>query len=374
MTMNLEPGTKGLHALYGRSLLTTHDWSTDDLDALLAVASRLEALDRAGTRVDVLRGQLAYAMFFDNSTRTKSAWAGAAARLGMHPVIVDGSSTQVSHGETAEETGAMLGMNAHALGVRHDLILGEGNAFMRDVQRGIDGYLAATDDSRVVPIVNLQCDIDHPTQSLADLLWLREHFGGSVAGRRITVSWAYSPSYAKPLSVPQGVVSLLTRFGAHVTLAHPPGYELLAEPMAWAAEGAAESGGSLRVTDDMDDAFAGAQAVYPKSWGPQVLMRERVAANRQGDRDGMHDIEQRALAHNAEFRSWICDERRMALTDNALYLHCLPADIGAEVSPGVMEQFRVAVAREANKKVYVVMALLAAAKVPDLSAVLNGGV
>ncbi len=129
----------------------------------------------------------------------------------MHPVIVDGSSTQVSHGETAEETGAMLGMNAHALGVRHDLILGEGNAFMRDVQRGIDAYLAATDDTRVVPIVNLQCDVDHPTQSLADLLWLREHFGGSVAGRRITVSWAYSPSYAKPLSVPQGVVSLLTR-------------------------------------------------------------------------------------------------------------------------------------------------------------------
>jgi knotted carbamoyltransferase YgeW len=374
MTMNSEPGTAGLHALYGRSLLTTHDWSTDDLDTLLAAASRLEALDRAGVRVDVLRGELAYAMFFDNSTRTKSAWAGAAARLGMHPVIVDGSSTQVSHGETAEETGAMLGMNAHALGVRHDLILGEGNAFMRDVQRGIDGYLAATDDARVVPIVNLQCDIDHPTQSLADLLWLREHFGGSVAGRRITVSWAYSPSYAKPLSVPQGVVSLLTRFGAHVTLAHPPGYELLAEPMAWAAEGAAESGGSLRVTDDMDDAFAGAQAVYPKSWGPQLLMRERVAANRQGDRDAMHDIEQRALAHNAEFRAWICDERRMALTDDALYLHCLPADIGAEVSPGVMEQFRVAVAREANKKVYVVMALLAAAKVPDLTAVLNGGV
>ena len=373
MTKNSVPDSTRLQALYGRSLLTTHDWSTYDLDTLLAVACRLEALDRAGVRVDVLRGELAYAMFFDNSTRTKSAWAGAAARLGMQPVIVDGSSTQVSHGETAEETGAMLGMNAHALGVRHDLILGEGNEFMRDVQRGIDAYLTATGDRRVVPIVNLQCDVDHPTQSLADLLWLREHFGGSVAGRRITVSWAYSPSYAKPLSVPQGVVSLLTQFGAHVTLAHPPGYELLADPMAWASEGAATSGGSLRVTDDMDIAFAGAQAVYPKSWGPQTLMRERVAANSKGDRDALHDIEQRALAHNAEFRGWICDERRMALTDDALYLHCLPADIGAEVSPGVMEQFRVAVAREANKKVYVVMALLAAAKVANLAAVLNGG-
>ena len=363
-----------LHALYGRSLLTTHDWSTDDLDTLLAVATELEDLDRAGARLDVLRGELAYAMFFDNSTRTKSAWAGAAARLGMHPVIVDGSSTQVSHGETAEETGAMLGMNAHALGVRHDLILGEGNAFMRDVQHGIDTYLAATADERVVPIVNLQCDVDHPTQSLADLLWLRENFGGSVAGRRITVSWAYSPSYAKPMSVPQGVVSLLTRFGADVTLAHPAGYELLAESMAVAADDAAASGGSFRVTSDMDEAFADAQAVYPKSWGPQALMWERVAANRAGDKTAMHDIEQRALALNADHRSWICDERRMALTADAAYLHCLPADIGAEVSAGVMDRFRVAVAREANKKVYVIMALLAAAKIPDLGAVLSGGV
>ena len=373
MNKNSVPDSLRLKALYGRSLLTTHDWSTDDLDTLLAVAARFEALDSAGMRVDVLRGELAYAMFFDNSTRTKSAWAGAAARLGMHPVIVDGSSTQVSHGETAEETGAMLGMNSHALGVRHDLILGEGNAFMRDVQRGIDAYLAASGDPRVMPIVNLQCDIDHPTQSLADLLWLREHFGGSVAGQHITVSWAYSPSYAKPLSVPQGVVSLLARFGAHVTLAHPPGYELLSEPMAWATADAVTSGGSFRVTHDMDEAFAGAQAVYPKSWGPQALMWERVAANSKGDREAMHGIEQRALALNAQHRSWICDERRMALTADALYLHCLPADIGAEVSPGVMDRFRVHVAREANKKVYVIMALLAVAKVPDLAAILNGG-
>ena len=364
-----------LEAVFGRSLLTTHDWTTEELSALMAVAEQFERLDRAGVRVHLLADELAYAMFFDNSTRTKSAWAGAAARLGMHPVIVDGSSTQVAHGETAAETGAMLGMNAHALGVRHDLILGEGNAFMRDVLAGISGYLADSHDERVVPVVNLQCDIDHPTQALADLLWLREHFGGDVAGRRITMSWAYSPSYAKPLSVPQGVVSLLTRFGAHVTLAHPQGYELLPEPMAWAAEGAVASGGSFRVTHDMDDAFAGADAVYPKSWGPLVLMGERVAANRAGDAGLLKDIEHRALQQNAQHRDWICDERRMALTGgtgggtregDALYLHCLPADIGAEVSPRVMDRFRVSVAREANKKVYVIMAMLAVAKVRGL--------
>jgi knotted carbamoyltransferase YgeW len=358
-------------ALHRRSLLLTQDWSTRDLDALLGLAARLEALDRTGRRAALLPDQLAYALFFDNSTRTKSAWAGAAARLGMQPVIVDGSSTQVAHGETAEETGAMLGMNAHALGIRHDLVLGEGNRFMRAVKAGIDGYLKASGDRRAVPIVNLQCDVDHPTQTLADLLWLGERLG-HLAGKRIAVSWAYSPSYAKPLSVPQGLITLLTRFGAHVTLAQPEGYRLMDEPMAAAAANAATSGGSFRTVASMDEAFEGAHAVYPKSWGPWDLMQERVAANRAGDRTAMADIERRALERNARHRDWICDERRMGTTRDALYLHCLPADIGAEVSAGVMERFRTDVAREANKKVYVIMALLAAAKVKDLAAELAG--
>jgi knotted carbamoyltransferase YgeW len=362
--------TTSLLALRGRSLLLTQDWPAPELAALLALASRLESLDRAGRRPLLLPGELAYALFFDNSTRTKAAWAGAAARLGMQPVIVDGTSTQVAHGETALETGAMLGMNAHALGVRHDLILGDGQRFMRDVKRGIDDYLAATGDRRSVPVVNLQCDVDHPTQTLADLLWLRESLG-DLAGKRIAVSWAYSPSYAKPLSVPQGLITLLTRFGAHVSLAHPEGYLLLDEPMAWARRNAELSGGSFRVVDSMDEAFAGAHAVYPKSWGPYALMLERVEAHRTGNQPRMAEIEAEALARNARHRDWICDERRMALTAGALYMHCLPADIGAEVTPGVMERFRVAVARQANKKLYVIMAALAAAKLEALEARLD---
>jgi knotted carbamoyltransferase YgeW len=364
MTSAPEP----LRALLGRSLLTTGDASTPELEALLALAARLEARDHEGRKTALLPDELAYALFFDNSTRTKSAWAGAAARLGMKPVIVDGSSTQVAHGETAAETGAMLGMNAHALGIRHDLILGEGNRFMREVKKGIDAYLEATEARRWVPIVNLQCDEDHPTQTLADLLWLREHFRGSLRGRTIAVSWAYSPSYAKPLSVPQGLITLLPRFGAHVRLAHPEGYALLPGPLKKAEHNAAEGGGSFRIVPTMDEAFKGADAVYPKSWGPFALMQERVEANRAGDRGRLAEIEARALETNARHRDWICDERRMGLTKEALYLHCLPADIGAEVSPGVMERFRLAVARQANKKVYVIMALLAAAKVESLAA------
>jgi len=359
---------KVLAALHGRSLLVTRDWSAPEIDALLAVASRFEAADRAGRATDLLPNELAYALFFDNSTRTKSAWAGAASRLGMRPVIVDGSSTQVEHGETAEETGAMLGMNAHALGVRHDLILGEGNRFMRAVRQGIADYLAATRDPRQVPVVNLQCDVDHPTQVLADLMWLRESFPGGLRKKKIAMTWAYSPSYAKPLSVPQGVAMLMTREGADVVLAHPPGYTLMPDTLETAAKHARESGGTFTVTDSMDDAFAGADAVYPKSWGPYDLMLERVEANRARDRERMKDIERRALERNASHRDWICDERRMGLTKggDALYLHCLPADIGDEVTPGVMAKHKVNVAREANKKLYVIMALLAVAKVPDL--------
>ena len=364
---------QAIAGLFGRSMLTTQEWSVADLEALAQVATAFAALDRARRSMAVCPNELAYAMFFDNSTRTKSAWAGAASRLGMQPVIVDGSSTQVSHGETAAETGAMLGMNAHALGVRHDLILGEGNRFMREVKRGIDEYLAATDDTRKVPVVNLQCDIDHPTQTMADLLWIRERYPGGLAGKKIAVSWAYSPSYAKPLSVPQGLITLLTRFGAHVTLAHPEGYRLMDACTSDAAKNAQATGGSFNVVHSMDAAFDGADVVYPKSWGPYDLMQERVQANQAKDKNAMADIEKRALERNARFKDWICDEKRMARTagGNALYMHCLPADIGAEVSSGVMDRFKVHVAREANWKVYVIMALLAAAKVENLASRLN---
>jgi ornithine carbamoyltransferase len=265
---------EGLAVLHGQSLLLTQDWSTRDLDALLALASSLEALDRKGVPTDLLPDSLAYALFFDNSTRTKSAWAGAAARLGMQPVIVDGSSTQVSHGETAAETGAMLGMNAHALGIRHDLILGEGNRFMREVKQGIDDYLAATGDRRVVPIVNLQCDVDHPTQTLADLLWLRERLG-ELAGKKIAVSWAYSPSYAKPLSVPQGP-ELFTRYGAHVRWP-TRGYGLMKAHRGRRRHAAEQR----QLHSATMDTRSGRGHRLPKSWGPYDLMFERALGNRR---------------------------------------------------------------------------------------------
>ena len=339
-----------LEELHGRSMLLTREWSRDELEAVCNVAQALEILDRRGESARLLPNELHYALFFDNSTRTKSSWAGASVRLGGTPMVVDGSSTQVAHGETAEETGAMLGMNAHALGIRHDLLLGEGNAFMRGVKAGIEEYLREGGETRVVPVVNLQCDVDHPTQTLADLCYLRDRFPDGLEGKTVAVSWAYSPSYAKPLSVPQGLISLLPRFGMKVRLAHPPGYDLMPEVVE-----AARESGNFTHCSSMDEAFDGADVVYPKSWGPYDLMLERKSG-------AMKEVEQRMLARNREFTSWICDERRMKLTRNALYMHCLPADIGAEVAPAVLDRFRFSLAREANKKLYVIMAILALSK------------
>jgi len=366
--------SEAVDALHGRSMLLTQDWTTVEIETLCALAEALQALDRHGAVPPLFSQQLFWALFFDQSTRTKSSWAGAAARFGAQPVIVDGSSTQVSHGETAVETGAMLGMNSHAMGVRHDLILGEGNRFMREMKKGIDDYLAATGDDRVVPIVNLQCDIDHPTQALADLLWLREKFPEGLAGKTIAMSWAYSPSYAKPLSVAQGIITLMTRFGMNVRLAYPEGYDLMTECTDAARANAEASGGTFTITHDMDEAFDRADIVYPKSWGPYDLMLERVEANREKNPDRLKEIERRALERNRQYTDWICDERRMSLTQdgNAQYLHCLPADIGAEVSPGILETFRADLAREANKKVYAIMALVAAAKAKGLKERLGG--
>jgi knotted carbamoyltransferase YgeW len=357
-----------LASLYRRSMLLTSDWSRSQLDTLCWLAETFEAFDRAGVATTLFPDELHLAVFFDSSTRTKSSWAGAASRLGARPLVVDGATTQVSHGETAEETGAMLGMNAHALGVRHDLILDEGNQFMRGALAGIEQYLAELGSDRVVPLVNLQCDIDHPTQTVADLCWLREQFPHGLAGKTVAVSWAYSPSYAKPLSVPQGLITLMTRYGANVRLAHPGGYRLRSDTMEAATRFAGESGGSFEIVNTMDEAFRDADVVYPKSWGPYDLMLERNDANLRGDQSAMADIEFQSLERNAGHTDWICDELRMGLTADgeALYMHCLPADIGSEVSAGVMDKYRHAVAREANKKVYVMMALLAGAKEPQL--------
>jgi knotted carbamoyltransferase YgeW len=224
-------------------------------------------------------------------------------------------------------------------------------------------------------IINLQCDVDHPTQSLADLAWLKRHFGGleRLRGKKIAMTWAYSPSYGKPLSVPQGVIGLMTRFGMDVTLAHPEGYGLIPEVIEIARRNATQNGAKFEVVGSMEEAFSGADVVYPKSWAPFRVMQKRTELLRQSDKEGLKALEKECLANNARFKGWECDRAKMNLTRDrsALYMHCLPADItgvscqAGEVSAEVFEQYRLQTYHEASYKPFVISALMFLSRLRD---------
>lgn len=324
--------------LRGRDYIETLDWSTDELDEAIAFAGELKERFKAGEPHRLLPDRTLFMLFLDKSTRTRNAFEAGMTQLGGHAHFLDAEKTQIAHGESPKDMGTILSRYGHGLAIRHDLVPYEGNAYQREVARWAD-----------VPVINLQCDVDHPTQTLADLMTLREHRGPDLRGMRVAVSWAYAPSYAKPLSVPQGLLMLLPRFGIDVVLAHPPGFDLMPEVRTRAEEAAAQGGGRIEVTDDMDAAFEGADVVYPKSWGRLDLFTDERAA----------------LADAARYEGWICDERRMGLAeDDALYLHCLPADRGTEVTDAVIDGPHSVVYDEAENRLHTGKALMALTMAP----------
>ncbi|HGJ5873817.1 MAG TPA: knotted carbamoyltransferase YgeW [Arsenophonus apicola] len=370
---------KALHSnLHKKDFLLTWEQSQDELIQVLNIAAVLKTLRSDNIATNVFRNGLGISIFRDNSTRTRFSYASALNMLGLTQQDLDEGKSQIAHGETVRETANMISFCADAIGIRDDMYLGAGNAYMREVGDALDeGYQQGVLPQRPA-LVNLQCDIDHPTQSMADLAWLREHFGSleNLKGKKIAMTWAYSPSYGKPLSVPQGIIGLMTRFGMDVTLAHPEGYELIPDVVAVAKNNAQASGGTFRQVNSMEQAFQDADIVYPKSWAPYKVMEQRTTLLRNNDHDGLKSLEKHCLAHNANYKNWHCTEEMMALTHNgkALYMHCLPADISGvscregEVTEGVFEKYRIATYKEASWKPYIISAMILARKFaqPDL--------
>jgi knotted carbamoyltransferase YgeW len=367
--------------MHGRDFLLTWERSDQEIRAVALAAEVLSELHRARRPLRVFDSGLAISIFRDNSTRTRFSFASAASALGLGLADLDEGKSQIAHGETVRETANMISFMAEVIGIRDDMYLGEGNRYMREVAAAVqEGFEQGVLHQRPT-LVNLQCDIDHPTQSMADLVALKRHFGSleALRGRRIAMSWAYSPSYGKPLSVPQGIIGLMTRFGMDVTLAHPEGYGLIPEVVELARRNSAASGGSFSVAPSMEEAFRGADVVYPKSWAPYDVMRRRTPLLQRGDKDGLRALERECLANNARFKAWECDEARMALTrgGSALYMHCLPADISGvscesgEVSAGVFERHRLATYREASYKPFVIAAMILMARFKSPATVLR---
>ena len=354
--------------LHNKDFLLTWEQSTDELKQVLKVADALKSMRGENIATKVFNSGLGISVFRDNSTRTRFSYASALNLLGLGQQDLDEGKSQIAHGETVRETANMISFCADAIGIRDDMFLGAGNAYMREVGASLDDGFANGVLPQRPALVNLQCDIDHPTQSMADLAWLQEHFGSleSLKGKKIAMTWAYSPSYGKPLSVPQGIIGLMTRFGMDVTLAHPEGYDLIPDVVEVARKNAAESGGSFKQVTSMADAFKDADIVYPKSWAPYKVMEKRTELLRANDHDGLKALEKQCLSQNANHKDWHCTEDMMKLTKDgkALYMHCLPADITGvsckegEVEDSVFERYRIATYKEASWKPYIIAAMI----------------
>ena len=369
-----------MNALHDRDFLLTWEHDAATLRAVLDTARALEDLARAGRAARVFESGLGISIFRDNSTRTRYAFRSGCNLLGLMTEELDESTSQIAHGETVRETATMIGFLTEVVGIRDDMFLGEGDRYQREVAAALEESHRAGVLMQRPAVLNLQSDLDHPTQALADLLHLAELFGGldKLKGKKLAMSWAYSPSYGKPLSVPQGIIALMTRFGMEVVLAHPPGYDLVDDTLAVARRFASESGGSFTVSGSMEAAFEGADAVYPKSWAPAAVMRERTRILRANEREKLKELEREALATNARFKDWECTEALMRHTNGgaARYLHCLPADVtdvscpAGEVSKAVFEKARLDTYREAGHKPFIIAALVLLTRFADPEAVL----
>lgn len=361
--------------MYNNDFFWTWDKSDDELQAVFTVADILRKMREENISTKVFDSGLGISVFRDNSTRTRFSFASACNLLGLEVQDLDEGKSQIAHGETVRETANMISFMADVIGIRDDMFIGKGHAYQKEVAEAVQaGYEDGVLEQRPT-IVNLQCDVDHPTQSMADMAHLINYFGGveNLKGKKIAMTWAYSPSYGKPLSVPQGIIGLMTRMGMEVSLAHPEGYDLMPEVEEVARKNAEKSGGKFVKSNSMAEAFKDADIVYPKSWASFAAMEKRTNLYGEGKFDEIKALEKELLAENAKHKDWECTEEMMKLTKDgkALYMHCLPADITGvsckegEVAASVFDRYRDPLYKEAGFKPYVIAAMIYLSKVKN---------
>jgi len=317
--------------LRGRDLITLQEWTKDEVDTLLDVAFELKRQRALGQPHAYLRDKVLAMLFFFSSTRTRASFEAGMAQLGGHAQFIESRSTQIAHGDTAKEIGEILGRYNDGIAIRQ-VDWGVGNRYIREVA-----------EASRVPVLNMQCDLYHPHQALADLMTIIERFG-DPRGRTVTVSWAYASSYQKPMSVPQSLALLLPRFGMNVRLVHPPELALLPEIVEQARENARRARVGFELMDDFEAGIRGTDVVYAKSWGPMTTTADEGEGARIVDR----------------YKDWIADERRLAMAgEDAVYMHPLPADRNVEVADAVIDGPRSVVYDQAENRLHGQKAVMA---------------
>ena len=365
---------------YGKDWLRTWDMNDETLKSTLIASWALEDLIQKNVDCRIFHSGLGASIFRDKSTRTRFSYMSATSMLGLTFADLDENKSQIAHGETVRETATMISFFTEAIGIRDDLYLGAGHKYMLEVGESITESTEKKVLMKRPCIINLQCDEDHPTQAMADLSHLVKHFGSleALKGKKIVMSWAYSPSYGKPLSVPQGFIALLSRFGTNLVLAHPEGYDLIPEIIEITKQNAAKSGGSFEIVHDMKKAFVGADVVYPKSWAPMWISAKRTEQLKNKDYDGLKATESQCLELNKKYIDWQCDDEMMATTNKALYMHCLPADISGlscergEITNECFQKNRLDTYFEASHKPFVIASMIMHCKCKSVAGAIKG--
>ncbi len=319
--------------LKGKPLIRLQDWSNEEIETLMEIALDLKMKKALNIPHHVLQDKTLFMLFFEESTRTRNAFESGMTQLGGHAIYLTPKATQIDHGETPKDTIKVLSRMGHGIGIRW-CDLGKGNKYITEMAKWSD-----------IPVFNMQDDIWHPTQGLADILTVKEKFGQNLRGLKFVVSWTYAPHYVRPLSMPQELVTLMPRFGMDVTLAIPPEFKMMPEVWKMAEENAQKAGVKLEIVNDMEEAFKGADIVYPKSWGPLAYTRD----------------EKEGLALIDKYPNWVVNEKRMELTKkHSIYMHCMPADRGIEVTDGVMDGPHSVIYDQAENRLHAHKALIAA--------------
>ena len=318
--------------LRGRDLIGDLDFSKEEVETVLDVAWDLKRKRALGEPHALLRDKVLAMLFFFSSTRTRGSFEAGMAQLGGHAAFIESRTTQISHGDTEKEMGAIFGRYFDGIAIRH-VDWGVGNR-----------YLNLVAEASRVPILNMQCEIYHPHQCLADIMTIIEKKGRDLRGKKMVVSWAYASSYLKPISVPQSLIVQMPRFGMDVVLAHPPEFKLMPDIMDQAREQARKFHTGFEVVEDMEAACQDADIVYAKSWGPLLTTQDPDEGKKIQDK----------------YKSWITDEKKMALAkDDAIYMHPLPADREIEVSDAVLDGPQSVVIDEAENRLHAQKAVMA---------------
>ncbi|HEY4691850.1 MAG TPA: ornithine carbamoyltransferase [Bellilinea sp.] len=318
--------------LHGRDLIGDLDFSKEEVETVMEVAFDLKRKRALNELTPYLRDKVLAMLFFFSSTRTRGSFEAGMAHLGGHAAFIESTTTQIKHGDTSTEIGEIYGRYFDGIAIRH-VDWGVGNQYINEVAK-----------SSRVPVLNMQCDIYHPFQCLADLMTIMEKKGRDLRKKKIVVSWAYAASYLKPISVPQSLVLQMPRFGMDVTLSYPKEFPLMAEIEAQAAEQARMFGTKFEIVHDMEEGFKDADVVYAKSWGPLLTTTDAAEGKRLQDK----------------YKNWITDAKKMKLAkSDAIFMHPLPADREVEVTNEVMDGPQSVVFDEAENRMHAQNAVMA---------------